>query len=314
MPQFSRITGRFAPSPTGSLHTGSLVSAVGSWLLAKSYGGQWLLRIDDLDTARLQAGAEDDILFTLERFGLLWDGVPSRQSRNSDAYETAFKKLQEFGMLYPCGCSRTEIARAASAPHSSDDSPPYPATCCNGISAGKPVRSWRVRVTNERICFDDLRKGRICQVLSENCGDFAIRRGDGEFAYQLAVTLDDWISGVNQVARGEDLLCSTPRQIYLQRLLDIPTPQYCHLPLVTGPGGVKLSKRDNLVSHNLGSWGGRETLLLYYSLGFLGLEPPAELRGAPCGEILAWGADNFDVGKLPVRGGELNATHERHAA
>ena len=313
MPQFSRITGRFAPSPTGRLHTGSLVSAVGSWLLAKSYGGRWLLRIDDLDTARLQPGAEDDILSTLERFGLLWDEVPSRQSCNLDVYETAFKKLEESGLLYPCYCSRTEISRAASAPHSSDDSLPYPATCRNAINSVKPVRSWRVRTTNERICFDDLRRGRICQILSESCGDFALRRGNGEFAYQLAVTLDDWITGVNQVARGEDLLASTPRQIYLQNLLGIPTPQYCHLPLVTGPLGIKLSKRDNLVSNNLGNWNGKEGLLLYAALDFLGLEPPAELRCAPCEEILAWGTANFDVAKLPPHGGELNVTHEGHA-
>jgi len=302
------ITGRFAPSPTGALHTGSLVSAVGSWLLAKSAGGRWLLRIDDLDTHRLQPGMDDDILTTLERFGLFWDGEPSRQSRNLEAYENAFDELQKNGVLYPCGCSRSEIARAASAPHPADDCLHYPATCRDGMAAGRPVRSWRVRVTDEPVCFDDLRRGRICQVLSQGCGDFAVRRGDGGFAYQLAVVVDDWITGVNQVARGEDLLASTPRQIHLQRLLGIPQPRYCHLPLVTGPCGTKLSKRDNLVSHHLGSWDGKEGILLHGALAFLGLAPPGELLGAPCGEILAWGAANFDVRKLPPSGGELKLT------
>lgn len=301
------VTGRFAPSPTGALHTGSLVSAVGSWLLAKSAGGRWLLRIDDLDTPRLQTGMADDILTTLERFGLFWDGEPSRQSRNLDAYEAAFDELMKTGALYPCGCSRSEIARAASAPHPTDDCRPYPGICRTGMPAGKPVRSWRVWVNDEPVCFNDLRKGRICQVLSEGCGDFAVRRGDGGFAYQLAVVVDDFLTGVTQVARGEDLLASTPRQIHLQRLLGISQPQYCHLPLVTGPGGTKLSKRDNLVSHRLGNWDGREGILLHATLDFLGLTPPLELRGAPCGEILAWGAEFFAVEKLPRTGGELTA-------
>jgi glutamyl-Q tRNA(Asp) synthetase len=299
------ITGRFAPSPTGALHTGSLVSAVGSWLMAKSAGGRWLVRIDDLDTPRQVPGMADDILTTLERFALCWDGEISYQSRNLEFYEQAFQELRRNGMIYPCCCSRREIAQAASAPHPTDDCLPYPGSCRNGMAEGKPIRSWRVRVTDEPVCFHDLRRGRVCQVLSKGCGDFAVRRGDGEFAYQLAVAVDDWITGVTQVVRGEDLLASTPRQIRLQRLLGMPEPEYCHLPLVTGPGGGKLSKRDNLVSHHLGNWSGRESLLLHGVLRFLGQEPPPELLGAPCGEILAWGAEHFKLQRLPRTGGEL---------
>ena len=304
----SPITGRFAPSPTGALHTGSLVSAVGSWLMAKSAGGRWLLRIDDLDTPRQQPGMVDDILATLERSGLLWDGEPTWQSRNRGAYEDAFQRLKRSGAIYPCSCSRKEIAQAASAPHAADDCLPYPGSCRDITPHDKPIRSWRVRVTYEPICFHDRRRGLICQNLSTGCGDFAVRRGDGEFAYQLAVVLDDHLTGVNQVVRGDDLLNSTPRQIHLQRLLGLPQPEYCHLPLVSGPGGAKLSKRNNLVSHHLGNWSGQEGVLLHGVLLFLGLEPPQELRNAPCGEILAWGAAHFQVSNIPQTGGELVPT------
>jgi glutamyl-Q tRNA(Asp) synthetase len=298
--------GRFAPSPTGTLHTGSLVAAVGSWLLAKSAGGRWLLRLDDLDTARQLPGMADDIMRTLECFDLQWDGEISRQSRHLDDYRQAFEQLQQQGLIYPCGCSRREIAQAASAPHPDDDAIPYPGNCRDGMRPGAEVRSWRVRVPDEKFCFDDLRRGRVCQNLFHGCGDFALRRGEGEFAYQLAVVVDDALTGVNQVVRGDDLLSSTPRQMYLQQLLGLPQPFYCHLPLVSGPGGEKLSKRDNLVSHDLGTFSGREGALLLAVLRFLWLKPPVELSGAGCAEILRWGAENFDAARLPLSGGELH--------
>jgi glutamyl-Q tRNA(Asp) synthetase len=301
--------GRFAPSPTGALHTGSLVAAVGSWLLARSTGGRWLLRIDDLDAPRQVPGMVDDILATLDGFGLEWDGEISWQSRHREAYQQAFDELLQQGVVYPCGCSRREIALSSSAPHPDDDCIPYPGTCRNGMRPGAVVRSWRARVTDEEVCFDDLRHGRICQKLGERCGDFAVRRGDGEFAYQLAVVVDDQLTGVTQVVRGDDLLNSTPRQILLQRLLGYPQPAYCHLPLVTGPHGTKLSKRDNLVSHHLGNWNGREGALLLAVLRFLGLEPPEELVGATCAEMLRWGASNFNVKRIPASAGELLIDH-----
>lgn len=299
------ITGRFAPSPTGALHTGSLVAAVGSWLMAKSAGGRWLLRMDDLDTPRQVAGMEDDIMRTLEDYGLEWDGEISRQSRHLDRYQQAFEQLQQLGVIYPCCCSRKEISQTASAPRPNEDTLPYPGTCRDGMRPGVPVRSWRVRVTDEELCFDDRRRGPVCQVLQQRCGDFALRRGDGEFAYQLAVVVDDADTGVNQVVRGDDLLASTPRQIFLQRLLGLPQPGYCHLPLVCGPGGEKLSKRDNLVSHQPGNSPGREGRLLWNILGFLGQEPPQEMFGAACGEILQWGVLHFDATRIPLTGGEL---------
>jgi glutamyl-Q tRNA(Asp) synthetase len=299
------ITGRFAPSPTGALHTGSLVTAVGSWLMAKSCGGRWLLRMDDLDTPRQVAGMADDILRTLEDFGLEWDGEVSWQSRHRDAYQQAFDQLQQQGLIYSCCCSRKEISRTSSAPHPDDDTIPYPGTCREGVRPGARIRSWRLRVTDDELCFDDLRRGCVCQNLLQNCGDFALRRGDGEFAYQLAVVMDDTLTEVNQVVRGDDLLSSTPRQIYLQRLLRLPQPVYCHLPLVSGPGGEKLSKRDNLISHQLESCKGREGALLWNVLTFLGQTPPHGLAGAACREILEWGARHFDVARIPVTGGEL---------
>ena len=303
----SSVVGRFAPSPTGALHTGSLVAAVGSYLMAKQHGGgRWLLRLDDLDLHRQVPGMADDIMRTLELFGLLWDGEVVRQSRHKGDYQHFFELLQQTGVVYPCGCSRKEIARSASAPHPEDDGIPYAGTCRGGFDAAMPaIRSWRVRVPDEEICFSDLRRGVCCQKLPTASGDFILRRGDGEFAYQLAVVVDDYLAGVNQVVRGEDLLSSTPRQIYLQRLLGFPRPDYCHLPLVTGPDGAKLSKRDHLLSHQLGTLAGREQLLLLAVLRFLGLNPPRELAGYPCHTILQWAIIHFSAIHLPARGGTI---------
>lgn len=297
-----RVVGRFAPSPTGALHAGSLVAAVGSYLMAKQGGGRWLLRLDDLDAPRQVPGMADDIMRTLESFGLLWDGEVACQSRHLKEYERAFAALQQTGVIYPCGCSRKDIARSGSAPHHDDDGIAYPGNCRGGMKAESVVRSWRIRVPDEEICFDDLRKGHFCQTLPEVSGDFVIRRGDGDFAYQLGVVVDDYLAGVNQVVRGDDLLDSTPRQIYLQRLLDFQQPDYCHLPLVTGPNGSKLSKRDNLISHHLGNVAGREEALLLAVLRFLGQNPPSELAGYSCRAILEWGVVNFNPVQMPAHG------------
>lgn len=273
--------------------------------MAKRAGGRWLLRLDDLDTQRQVPGTADDIMRTLESFGLLWDGEIARQSGHLEEYWHFFKVLQQTGLVYHCRCSRKEIARSASAPHLGDDCIPYPGTCRvvgSEYAADNPaIRSWRIRVPDEEICFSDLRKGRFCQNISMVSGDFAIRRGDGEFAYQLAVVVDDYLAGVNQVVRGEDLLDSTPRQIYLQRLLGFPQPDYCHLPLVAGPDGSKLSKRDNLVSLQRGNVAGRESELLLGALGFLGQNPPAEMAGSLCRTILEWGVKHFNPLLLPAR-------------
>lgn len=285
----SGIIGRFAPSPTGPLHTGSLVAAVGSLLAAKQRGGRWLVRIDDLDRPRCRQEFEDDILRTLERFALHWDGAVSRQSSHDADYAAAFEQLRKLAAVYPCGCSRAEIARMASAPHPGEEIP-YPGTCRNGLLPDREPRAWRVLTKGVVVDFDDLRHGRIVTSLDET-GDFVVKRVEGFFAYQLAVVVDDHISGVNQVVRGDDLLDSTPRQVLLHRLLGWPLPQYCHLPLVTAPGGGKLSKRDNPVSLAHGLPAGEEPRLLAWALAFLGYAVPPQLVGASCEELLGWAKD-----------------------
>lgn len=272
--------------------------------MAKRSGGRWLLRLDDLDVQRQVPGMADDIMRTLEAFGLLWDGKVTFQSRHLDEYQRAFAALRQ--VIYPCCCSRKEIARSTSAPHGEDDCMPYPGTCRGGLNGGMKgdsvIRSWRVMVPEEEVCFSDLRKGRFCQVLPDVSGDFVLKRGDGEFAYQLAVVVDDYLTGVNQVVRGEDLLSSTPRQIYLQRLLGFPQPDYCHLPLVAGPGGSKLSKRDHLISRQPGNAAGREQEMLLAALRFLGQNPPPELAGDSCCVILEWGIAHFNPLQLSAQG------------
>lgn len=278
--------GRFAPSPTGPLHIGSLVAAVGSWLMARQHNGQWLLRIDDLDRERCRQAYEDDILRTLERFALHHDGSTTRQSSNQSAYAEAFQQLKQQGLIYPCGCSRTELSRLASAPHPGEELV-YPGTCRNGLASAKKARAYRLDVTGQQVEFTDLRHGKQRADL-EQSGDFIIKRVEGYFAYQLAVVVDDHLTGVNQVVRGDDLLGSTPRQVLISNLLGWQQPVYCHLPLVTGPNGGKLSKRDNLVSITDAALSGNEGRLLTWALGFLGLTVPAELANAPCEEQLDW--------------------------
>lgn len=242
---FSRrlsVIGRFAPSPTGPLHLGSLVAAVGSWLFARAANGRWLVRIEDIDTPRVIPGSAEEILAALRRYELDWDGELVWQSRRTQLYERALNDLRAKKLVYDCACSRAELQRAASAPLGSE--PVYPGTCRNGLAAGKTARAIRFRVPNEVIAFDDLVVGHIEEHVGERSGDFVVRRADGLFAYQLAVVVDDGEQGVTQVVRGADLLASTPRQIALQRALELPLPAYAHLPLVVNPDGAKLGKRD----------------------------------------------------------------------
>lgn len=294
-----RIVGRFAPSPTGPLHIGSLVAAVGSYAMARRLGGQWLLRIEDLDLPRVVPGIADDMLRTLEALGFRWDGTVVYQSRRLDAYRAALDRLIEQGLAYPCGCSRAEIALIASAPHG-EEGVVYPGICREGLPPEKTERAVRVKVYDEVISFDDCVMGRYSQALSSSCGDFVVQRADGPYAYHLAVVVDDAASGVNQVVRGADLLSSTPRQIYLQKILGYDTPGYCHLPLVMNPDGSKLSKRDSAVSLASGldshAKGGE---LLLTALRFLGQSPPEILRTAPPAEILDWAVACFDPVSIP---------------
>jgi glutamyl-Q tRNA(Asp) synthetase len=236
------VTGRFAPSPTGPLHLGSLVAAAGSWLFARARGGRWLVRMEDIDTPRVVPGSAEEILAALRRYALDWDGEVVWQSKRTALYERALAELRAKGLVYDCACSRADLQRAASAPLGRE--PVYPGTCRNGIAAGKTPRAIRFRAPDEVIAFDDLLAGHVAENVAEVTGDFVVRRADGLFAYQLAVVVDDAEQNVTQVVRGSDLLTSTPRQIALQRALDYPTPQYAHLPLVLNPDGSKLGKRD----------------------------------------------------------------------
>ena len=249
------------------------------------------MRIDDLDRERCQVRFEDDILRTLERFGLFWDGAVSRQSDHAEQYLATFERLRQAGLIYPCGCSRGEIGRIASAPHPGEEVP-YPGTCRNGLPVGRTARSWRLCTADRQVSFHDQRHGSINHDFT-NSGDFIVRRVEGYYAYQLAVVVDDRLAGVNQVVRGDDLLGSTPRQALLHQLLGWPLPVYCHLPLVTGADGAKLSKRDNSISVSDGTLSGKEGLLMVWALEFLGLVVPETLRGAPCAELLEWGLANI---------------------
>jgi glutamyl-Q tRNA(Asp) synthetase len=238
----SAVVGRFAPSPTGPLHLGSLVAAVGSWLFARRAGGRWLVRMEDLDTPRVVAGSAEEILEALRCYGLEWDGEVVFQSRRTSLYDDALKRFRACGLVYDCACSRADLQRAASAPIGAEAI--YPGTCRSGLPPGRVARAVRFRAPDERIAFDDAIHGRIEENIAQQTGDFVIKRADGPFAYQLAVVVDDAEQGVTQVVRGGDLLSSTARQIALQRALDLPTPNYAHLPVVVGPDGAKLGKRD----------------------------------------------------------------------
>ena len=300
------VVGRFAPSPTGPLHLGSLVAALGSYLIAKSSGGSWLLRMEDLDQPRIVQGIADDMLATLEILGFQWDGEVAYQSRRTEQYRDAAQELIRHGLAYPCGCTRSEIAQIASAPH--EDGLVYPGICREGLPPQKVERALRVKVYDEVVTFEDLIVGHYTQHLTASCGDFVIHRADGPYAYHLAVVVDDAAFGINQVVRGADLLSSTPRQIYLQRVFGYATPRYAHLPLVTGPDGAKLSKRDNAVSIAAGCDLAREGgALLLSALRFLGQSPPLELKGASPQEILQRGVASFDLAAVPRSNNPWNA-------
>ena len=236
------VIGRFAPSPTGPLHMGSLVAALASWLDARAAGGRWLLRMEDLDRARCEPGAAQAILRTLERLGLTWDGDVAWQSQRGALYGAALEKLAV--NTYWCACSRREIADS-SLGLAADGAQIYPGTCRDGLQPGRTRRALRIRTENDAIGFDDRVQGPQSQVLSRDVGDFVVYRTDGVVSYQLAVVVDDAQQGVTDVVRGADLLDSTARQIHLQRLLGLPTPRYLHVPAVLNAAGEKLSKQTD---------------------------------------------------------------------
>ena len=238
-------TGRFAPSPTGPLHAGSLVAALASYLDARAHHGQWLIRIEDIDEARTVPGAAEDIISTLHDFGMSSDGEILWQSKRTSCYEQAFVRLGK--LAYPCGCSRKEIAdsRTSLAP---DGAAIYPGTCRHGLAPGRAPRAWRLQVpeagsTEDLIELHDRWQGLLHESLSATVGDFVLKRADGYWAYQLAVVVDDAEQGVTDVVRGADLLESTTRQVYLQRRLNYPSPRYLHVPVLMNDRAEKLSKQ-----------------------------------------------------------------------
>jgi glutamyl-Q tRNA(Asp) synthetase len=232
--------GRFAPSPTGPLHAGSLVAALASWLDARAHGGAWLVRIEDLDPPREVPCATADIVATLSAFGMSPDEPIALQSKRSPLYTNAFGRLHDRGVIYGCACSRTEVELAAARDGRSAGV--YPGTCREG-SGGRAIRAWRFRVPSGRVEFEDRAVGRIGQNVDQDVGDFVVRRADGLWAYQLAVVVDDAAQRITDIVRGADLLDNTPRQIVLQQALGLPTPRYLHVPLVVNERGEKLSKQ-----------------------------------------------------------------------
>ena len=326
--EHSSYHGRFAPSPSGSLHFGSLSAAVSSYLEAKKQQGVWLVRMEDLDAPRSVPGAADEILRTLEAYGLHWDEEVLYQSQRTTAYAQALHDLQLGGAAYPCTCTRKEIAD--SALHGIEGHI-YPGTCRDGVAPDKQARAWRVRTDQSSLrhsreggnpaiqnafCltpldsrlrgnddipgiggiieFDDALQGRIAQHLENEIGDFVVQRADGVFAYQLAVVVDDAMQGITHVLRGADLLASTPRQIWLQRLLNLPTPHYMHLPVTVNALGEKLSKQTLAApvdSKNMAA-------TMWQILEHLRQCPPAELCDASLGTLWQWATENWDARKL----------------
>lgn len=278
MPELEHV-GRFAPSPTGSLHFGSIVAAIGSYLDAKANGGKWLLRIEDVDEARTERGSISHILHTLESLGMHWDGEVMLQSRRIPLYRAALDSLG--GMTYPCSCSRREIGGAGI----------YPGTCRNGASGD--ARAIRVRVNDETISFLDAIQGEFGQNMGQDVGDFVLFRADGFFAYQLAVVVDDMEQNVTHVVRGADLLDSTPRQIHLQRLLGHSMPVYAHLPVAVNASGEKLSKQTLAKAVEPG------IPVLFRALEFLGQAPPRVLLDTDMSAFMAWSIAHWDQARVP---------------
>jgi glutamyl-Q tRNA(Asp) synthetase len=280
--------GRFAPSPTGPLHFGSLLAAAASYLQAKRYNGQWLLRIEDIDPPRELPGSDKLILDALEDHGFQWDGGVSYQSHFIARHEEIIAALVAKGLAYPCSCSRRDLADEDSGPLGSI----YPGTCREGTD-GVEV-AYRLKTDDEPVKFTDLLQGRHAQKLESESGDFVIKRRDGRIAYHLAVVVDDHYQGVTEVVRGIDLLDSTPRQIFLQRCLGFPQPAYMHIPVASNADGQKLSKLTGAAA--VDSKNVRSTLLAVFRA--LGQTPAKELSGAAVPELWNWAVAHWDPSVL----------------
>ncbi len=275
--------GRFAPSPTGPLHFGSLVAALASWLDAKHSGGRWLLRMEDLDGPRVIPGAAEAILRQLEALGFEWDGPVVYQSARLDLYRDALARLRT--QTYPCACTRKELEDSALA---IDGSRIYPGTCRNGVAPAKKAHTVRLRTTSTPVSFIDRVQGGMVQSVERETGDYVLLRADGVYSYQLAVVVDDAAQGVTDVVRGADLLDSTARQIFLQRLLGASTPRYLHVPVATNAADEKLSKQTHAADAGPGD--------MPAALKFLGMTVPRDLLAE---ELLQWALSDWEPARVP---------------
>ena len=279
----SSYVGRFAPSPTGPLHYGSLLAAIASYAQARVTGGRWLVRIEDIDPPREQPGSDQLILRTLERFCFEWDGDVSYQSSFTTRHEALIHELLEAGLAYRCSCSRRDLAHAPRGPLGTV----YPGTCRNGCDAAE--FAIRVRTNDTPVRFDDGIQGLVSQRLESESGDFVIKRRDGLIAYNFAVVVDDADQGISEVVRGVDLLDSTPRHIHLQRLLKLHTPDYMHIPVAVNPDGQKLSKLTGASAVDEAKPG----KLLFNAFQALSQDPPDELRSADPPHLWDWLFENW---------------------
>lgn len=291
MPQNSLYHGRFAPSPTGPLHLGSLLTAVASYLDARANRGVWRLRIDDLDTARNQNGAAAQIRKMLETAGMDWDGPVVYQSQQLEQYQAAFDRLDRRGLLYPCTCSRKELGEFTA---NGSDRNVYPGICRDKARSVRSHHAIRIRIDPSSIGFYDRLQGYHEQNLAAQVGDFVVRRRDRIFAYQLAVVIDDATQHITQVVRGMDLIDSTPRQIYLHSLLGLRVPGYCHVPLVLDPHGAKLSKQTGAKALHESEL----SQAVFKVLALLNHAPPGAMKTAPPRALLEWGIGNWNLEKL----------------
>ncbi|MDX1516913.1 MAG: tRNA glutamyl-Q(34) synthetase GluQRS [Woeseiaceae bacterium] len=280
--------GRFAPSPTGPLHFGSLLAATASYLDARANRGRWLVRIDDIDPPREQPGASELIVRALERYGFEWDGDVYFQHESAEAHRHALQQLERAGHVYPCGCSRRDLSDEPGGPLGTI----YPGTCRDGTTATETAL--RVRTSDRTVVFDDALQGRQSMALESASGDFVIWRRDGLVAYQLAVVVDDALAGVTHIVRGIDLMDSTPRQIWLQQLLGVATPAYAHIPVAVGLDGSKLSK----LTGALGLPDDGVPIVLVAALNALAQQPPASLERASVREIWDWAIAHWNPARL----------------
>jgi glutamyl-Q tRNA(Asp) synthetase len=283
--------GRFAPSPTGALHFGSLIAAVGSYLEAKSHNGEWLVRIENLDKPREIPAASYEILRALEILGMEWDHKVIYQDQRKDTYENILTILNKRGLTYSCTCTRKEIADSSITGISGQI---YGGTCRNNVRNEGRTGAVRIKTDNNIIEFEDSLHGLISQRLESETGDFILRRSDEIYAYQLAVVADDATQGITNVVRGADLLDSTPRQIYLQRLLGYPTPTYMHLPVAVNNRGEKLSKQTKAALLDVSN----PVKQLIEAVNFLGQEPPIELLGNNISSFWEWAIENWHPEKI----------------